>query len=169
MTPRPQRVPSPACCSASPERVCAGFIVVLRGHPQAVLHRVVTEVFGDTEVTWEDDERETPHVHCVRLSARVSSDDRERNAALCASYEWFEAHLLDLEVGTISFDYDDDESEKEAEMRDLARIVRAYPQGEGEVTYRPTLFRRRLLPTLTFDMDGTRWHFRGRTSWRSPL
>lgn len=136
---------------------------------KAVLHRVVAEVFGDTEVTWEEDEREAPHVHCVRLSARASSDGQERNAALCASDEWFEAHLLDLEVGTIRFDYDDDESEKEAEIRDLARIVHAYLQGEGQVTYRPTLFRRRLLSTLTIDMDGTRWHFRGRSSWGSPL
>ncbi|MGD6980669.1 MULTISPECIES: hypothetical protein [Citricoccus] len=136
---------------------------------QAVLHRVVVEVFGETEVEWEDDEREAPHVHCVRLRARGSGDGQERNAALCASYEWFEAHLLDFEVGTISFDYDDDEAEKEVEIGDLARIIRAYLQGEGQVTYRPTLFRRRLLPTLTIDMDGTRWHFRGRTSWKSPL
>jgi DNA-binding XRE family transcriptional regulator len=111
-----------------------------------VLHRVVDEVFDESTFVKECDDHEAPRTYRVRLSIRGTSHDQGRHASLVATSERFQAHILDLGVGTIRFDYDDDEAEKEADLRDLALLVRTYLQGAGEVTYRPSLLRRRPTP-----------------------
>jgi hypothetical protein len=136
---------------------------------RAVLHRVIDDVFDQSTVTKEEDSSDAPHAHRVLLSTRPSVDGRQRNASLVASYEWFQAHILDLDVHAMSFDYDDDEAEKENEIRDLAYLVRAYLQGEGTVTYRPSLIRRRPVPTLMIETNGLRWRLRRSTHTVEPL
>lgn len=134
-----------------------------------MLHRVVEEVFDERAVVKEEDDQGAPHVYRMRVSSHTALDGQERHAALVASYEWFQVHVLDLDVGTIRFDYDDDEAKKEAELRDLAHLVRAYLQGEGEVTYRPSLIRRRPMPTLTVKANGIRWRLGRSTSSETEL
>lgn len=124
---------------------------------RAVLHRVVDEIFDECTFVREEDDHEAPYAYGMRLSNRTASSDQKRHASLAASHEWFEAHVIDLGVSRRNFDYGEDEADKEAELRDLAHLVRAYLQGEGEVTYRPSLFRRRPMPTLKVETNGVRW------------
>lgn len=131
---------------------------------RAVLHRVVEEVFDHYAFRKEEDDHEAPYAYRMLLSSLKTHNGRERHASLVASYEWFEVHVIDLDVGTIRFDYDGNEADKEAELRDLAHLARAYLQGEGEVTYRPSLIRRRPLPTLTVETNGIRWRLGRSTS-----
>jgi hypothetical protein len=134
-----------------------------------VLHRVVDSVFDDSTFVRDDDDSEAPHVYRVRLSSRAAFNGQRRHASLVASYEWFQVHIPDLDVGTIRFNYDDDEAEKVAEVRDLAHLVLAYLQGEGEVTYRPSLVRRRPIPTLTVETNGMRWRLGRSTNSEEEL
>ncbi|GLI32531.1 hypothetical protein BCONGLO52_33720 [Brachybacterium conglomeratum] len=127
------------------------------------------DVFDRSVFRREEDDREAPSAYRLRLSSARTLDDQERHASLAASYEWFEFHVSDLDVGTRRFDYGDDETEKEAELRNLAYIARAYLQGEGRVTYRPSLIRRRPLPTLTIETHGVRWRLGRRTSTEEDL
>lgn len=130
---------------------------------------MVDDVFDPSTVTKEEDSSDAPHAHRVLLSTRPSAEGRQRNASLVASYEWFQAHILDLDVHAMSFDYDDDEAEKENEIRDLAYLVRAYLHGEGTVTYRPSRIRRRPMPTLMIETNGLRWHLRRNTHTVEPI
>ncbi|MBD8063425.1 hypothetical protein [Oceanitalea stevensii] len=131
---------------------------------RAVLHRVVDEVFDDSVFVHEYDDHDAPDAYRVRVTSRAVPYIQERDGCLVASYEWFQAHIPDLDVGNIRFNYDDDEREKEADLRDLALLVRAYLRGAGEVTYRPSLIRRRPIPTLTVEASGVRWRLGRRVS-----
>ncbi|WP_413450321.1 hypothetical protein AA0Y32_06595 [Georgenia phoenicis] len=133
---------------------------------RSVLHRVVDEVFDDVSFGKMADDDEAPRGYGIRLRNSAGAHAPERHALITANNERFGAHLLDLDVGAIRFDYDDDEVGKEAELRDLAVLVRAYLYGAGDVTYRRSLVRRRPLPVLTIDAGGIQWRLgRHVSSW----
>ncbi|WP_344686576.1 hypothetical protein [Blastococcus jejuensis] len=125
---------------------------------EALLRRVVGEVFdADVEATYSTNPR-TPYLHLVRLS----DPSGQRHAGLRASYEWFDATIFGLGVSTTLFDYDDDEEDKEAVLRALARVVRAYLRGEGRVEHRRGLIRSR--PVLRIQVDNQEWELGRRVS-----
>ncbi|WP_309081709.1 hypothetical protein [Zhihengliuella sp.] len=128
-----------------------------------LLHRVVAEVFDGEPVTWQDLASDSSHMHGLQLSAHAGPDGRVRRAELRATYEWFDARILDLDVGAILFDYGDDEEEKADEIRELAHLVLAYLRAEAQITYRPSLIRRRPVPTLTIETSARRWRLRRST------
>ena len=121
---------------------------------QALLRRVVTEVFDADVTAAYSTHPKNPHMHRVELTAA----DGRRNAGLEASYEWFEATIFDLGVSTFLLDYDDEEEDKEAVLRALALVVRAYLRGEGRVEHRRGLFRSR--PVLRIVADDREWALR---------
>ena len=130
---------------------------------EALLRRVVVDVFDpDVEAVWSI-EPKSPHVHRVRLT----SADGERHAGLRASYEWFDVTVFDLGVSHGSYDYDDDEEAKAAELRPLARIARAYLRGDGHIKYRRGLLRQR--PVLVLRVDDVEWELGRRSSRSRPL
>jgi hypothetical protein len=125
---------------------------------QALLRRVVAEVFGaDVKATYSTDPK-APHTHRVRLTAA----DGRRHAGLSASYEWFDATIFDLGVSTFLLDYDDEEDDKEAVLRALALVVRAYLRGEGRVERRRGLIRSH--PVLRIVVDNREWELGRRSS-----
>lgn len=134
-----------------------------------MLHRIVDEVFDECAIVREEDDHKAPHTYRIRLSSDNKSNGRERQVTLVATYECFMVHITDLDVGIIRFDYGDVAAEKESELRGLAHLARAYLQGEGEVTYRPSLIRRRPLPTLTVETNGFRWRLGRSTSSEEEL
>jgi hypothetical protein len=106
---------------------------------EALLRRVVDEVFdADVEATYST-EPNAAYLHRVRLTDSTDT----RHAGLRASYEWCDATIFDLGVSTTLFDYDDEEADKEAVLRALALVVRAYLHGEGRVEHRRGLLRSR--------------------------
>jgi hypothetical protein len=125
---------------------------------QALLRRVVAEVFdADVEATYST-EPKAPHVHRVRLTAA----DGGRHAGLGAAYECFDATIFDLGVATFLLDYHDEEEDKEAVLRALALVVRAYLRGEGRVECRRGLLRSR--PVLRIVVDNREWELCRRRS-----
>ncbi len=71
---------------------------------QALLRRVVAEVFdADVDATYSTEPKD-PHMHRVRLT----SADGQRHAGLRASYEWFDADNIDHGLLTHLLDYGDD-------------------------------------------------------------
>lgn len=125
---------------------------------QALLRRVVAEVFdGGVTATYSTHPK---HLHAHRVE--LSSADGRRHAGLEASYEWFAATILDLGVSTFLLDYDDEEEDKEAVLRALALVVRAYLRGEGRVAHRRSLFRSR--PVLRIVVDNREWELGRRSS-----
>jgi hypothetical protein len=130
---------------------------------EALLRRVVTEVFdADVEAAYSTDPKGR-HVHRVRLR----SADGERHAGLRASYWWFDATVFDLGVQATTFDEDEDEGDKEAALRALALVVRAYLRGEGRVEHRRGLIRSH--PVLEIVVDGEVWELGRRSSRSRPL
>ena len=132
---------------------------------EAVLRRVVSEVF-DAEVATEwSTEPNSRHVHRVRLT----SPDGVRQAGLRASSEWFDVTVFDLGVSRTEYEYDDDEDEdeKDAALRPLALLARAYLRGEGCVEQRRGLLRSH--PVLTVVAAGSEWELGRRTSRSRPL
>jgi hypothetical protein len=128
---------------------------------EALLRRVVAEVFdADVDATYST-EPKAPHMHRVRLT----SADGQRHAGLRASHEWFDADIFDLGVSTFLVDYDHEEADKEAVLRDLALVVRAYLGGEGCVERRRGLIRTH--PVLKIVVDGQEWVLRRRVWSRS--
>lgn len=123
-----------------------------------MLQRVVGEVFGpDTDVTYSADPK-SPHVHRAELAAR----DSGRRVGLTASYWWFDVTMLDLGVSAIVFDEDDAERDKEAALRALALVARAYLEGAGDVIQKRGILRSR--PLLRIVVDGQEWELGRRTS-----
>lgn len=117
---------------------------------EALLRRVVAEVFdADTDVAYSPEQ--APHVHQVRLTDRSGT----RHAGLRASYEWFDATIFDLGVSTTLYDYDDEEKDKEAVLRALALVVRAYLRGEGRIEHKRGLIRSH--PVLRIQVDNREW------------
>lgn len=129
---------------------------------KAMLHRVVDEVFDGTFAVADIISEADPWLHCVQVSSRVGVD---RTARIRASYEWMDAFIPELEVGTILFDYDDVEEEKEVELRRLCLVIRAYIEGEGHVEKRRRILGLCTTSILRIEVDGFRWDF-GR-SWSS--
>ena len=125
---------------------------------EALLRRVVAEVFdADVDATYSTEPRD-PQMHRVQLT----SAGGQRHDGLRASYEWFDADIFDLGVSTFLVDYNDEETDKEAVLRDLALVVRAYLGGEGCVERRRGLIRSHLV--LKIVVDGQEWVLR-RRSW----
>ena len=121
---------------------------------EALLRRVVAEVFdADVDATYSTEPKDS-HMHRVRLT----TSDGQRHAGLRASYEWFDADIFDLGVSTFLLDYDDEEADKEAVLRELALVVRAYLRGEGRVEHRRGLFRSHSV--LKIVVDGHEWVLR---------
>jgi hypothetical protein len=125
---------------------------------EALLRRVVAEVFdADVDVAYST-EPKPPHVH----RARLTDPSGTRHAGLRASYEWFDATIYDLGVSTRLFDYDDEEQYKEAVLRALARVVRAYLRGEGRIEHKRVLIRSH--PVLRIEVDNREWELGRRLS-----
>lgn len=125
---------------------------------EALLRRVVAEVFdADVAATYSTAPKD-PHTHRVELT----SADGLRHAGLTASYEWFDASIFDLGVSTFLLDYDDEEKDKEAVLRALALVVRAYLRGEGRVVHRRGLIRSH--PVLKIEGDDREWELGRRKS-----
>ncbi|GAA3705705.1 hypothetical protein GCM10022377_19330 [Zhihengliuella alba] len=129
---------------------------------QQLLHGTVAEVFDGESVKWRELACDS-HVHGLLLSAEEGVDARIRRAELRASHDWFDARILDLDVGVTLFAYGDSEVEKAIEIRELAHLILACFRGEGQITYRPNLIRRRSVPTLTVETEGRRWSLRRST------
>lgn len=128
-----------------------------------LLKRVVSDVFDSTiEVTYTAH----PKYENDWRVALVSTTDRRREIELRATYEWFTAHIEELDVGTIVFAYDDDE--KESELRDLALMAREYLEGEGYVRVKPRLFGRKGRTSLFIETDDTLWELGRRRSSIGP-
>jgi len=123
-----------------------------------MLQRVVGEVFGpDVDVTYSADAK-SPHVHRVELAARGSG----RRVGLRASYGWLDVTMFDLGVSATVFDEDDEERDKEAALRALALVARAYLDGVGDVIQKRGILRSR--PVLRIVVDGREWELGRRTS-----
>ena len=125
---------------------------------EALLRRVVAEVFdADVQATYST-APEAPHTHRVELT----SADGVRHAGLTASYEWFDAFVFDLGVSTFLLDYGDEEEDKESVLRALVLVVRAHLRGEGRVEHRRGLFRSH--PVLRINVDNREWELGRRRS-----
>jgi hypothetical protein len=123
---------------------------------KAMLQRVVGEVFDENFDVAEVSSGEDSWLHGVHVSSRF---DKGRTAIIRASYEWMDAFIPELNVQTTLFDYDDVEPEKEAELRRLCLVMRAYLQGEGRIEQRWRLFRRGTSSVLKIEVDGVQWRF----------
>ena len=121
---------------------------------QAMLHRVVAEVFDENFTVENVGSSDDAWLHGVQVSKRCEKD---RTAVIRASYEWMDALVPELDVQAVIFDYDDVEADKEAELRRLCLAMRSYLQGEGRIEQRRQLFRRGTVPILRFEVDGFEW------------
>lgn len=129
-----------------------------------LLDRVVADVFGD-EYTIESVSRdEYPWNHAYLI---VAQGKPQRSVQVRATYEWFDVWIPELDVGTIMFDYDDEESEKELALRWLCEAMDHYLSGGGIVTQRKTLILRRTENVLQLDVNGHEWTL-GRSSSSIP-
>ena len=125
---------------------------------EALLRRVVAEVFdADVDVAYST-EPKSSHVH----RARLTDPSGTRHAGLRASYEWFDATIFDLDVSTTLYDYDDEEKDKEAVLRALALVTRTYLRGEGRIEHKRGLIRSH--PVLRIEVDNREWELGGRKS-----
>lgn len=126
-----------------------------------MLQKVVADVFGsDVDVTYSADPK-SPSVHRAELAA----GDSGRRVGLRASYLWFDVTMLDLGVSATVFDEDDEGPDKEAALRALALVARAYLDGAGELTQKRGIFRSR--PVLRIVVDDQEWEL-GRTVSKAP-
>jgi len=125
---------------------------------QALLRRVVAEVFDADVTTTYSTYLKNPHMHRVRLATA----DGRRHAGLEASDEWFEATIFDLDVSTFLLDYDDEEQAKADVLRSLARVVDAYLRGEGRVEHRRGLLRSHTVFRVA--IDDREWELARRSS-----
>lgn len=121
---------------------------------KAMLHRAVAEVFDENFAMASVSSNDDSKLHGVHVSNRYNND---RAAIIRASYEWMDAFVPELNVQTAIFDDDDVEPEKEAELRRLCLVMRAYLQGEGHVEKRWRLFRPGTVPILSIEVDGLEW------------
>ena len=121
---------------------------------ERLLKEVVREVFGDA--SGAEFSRHPKYAYDWRASI-ISTGDPSREVVIRATYEWFTADIPDLHVGTIVFEYADDKHEKETALRELARAMRTYLEGGGEVGIRRTFFGLRQRPFVMIDSDRKRW------------
>ena len=106
---------------------------------EALLRRVVADVARDDVVATVAPDDPEGRYWSATLAASTGSI---RTAVLLASYHWFEVRLPEHRVGAIVFDEDDDEAPKEAALRAVAAVARAWLDGEGVVVRTPRRFRR---------------------------
>jgi hypothetical protein len=125
---------------------------------QALLRRVVAEVFEADGTATYSTHPKNPHMHRVRLTTA----DGRRHAGLGASYEWFEATIFDLGVSTFLLDYDDEEEAKADVLRALALVVRGYLRGEGRVEHKRGVLRSRTVFRIV--IDNREWELGRRSS-----
>jgi hypothetical protein len=124
-----------------------------------LLRRVVADVFDEgVDVVYSIDPK-SPRVHCVTLSDESGG---LRRVGLQASYWWFAVTIFDLGVSATLFDEDDEEAEKEAALRELALLARAYLRGEGHVESKRGLIRSH--PVLRITVNGREWKLGQRVS-----
>lgn len=121
---------------------------------ESLLTRVVGEVFDESvSVVLEDASAKRPQTYV----AHVHSAEHGRRAYLCATHEWFELRIVDLDATVEVFDYDDDEADKYDALRELGLVAHAYLSGEGRIESRPRLFRRGTNRSITLDVNGRQW------------
>lgn len=126
-----------------------------------MLQRVVAEVF-DPNFTVEDT---TSNDDTSRYSVRVSSGpEQDRMVIIEASSTWMYGFIPELNVQTGVLTDDDEEQEKEAELRRLCLVMRAYLRGEARIEQRRRLFHRSTVPVVSIEVDGQKWRL-GRNSW----
>ncbi len=124
---------------------------------RAMLDRVVAEAFDENFTATPTDSSDDSCLHGVHLSNRSGTD---RTAIIRVSYEWMDALIPELDVQTILFDYDDVEAEKEAELRRLCLVMRAYLRGGGRVEQRRRFLHWGTIPVLSIEVDGLEWRLR---------
>jgi hypothetical protein len=133
---------------------------------ERLLKRVVNEVFGTSfDVRYAPGSKSTHDWRASVSPATLSS----RAVSIRATDEWFGVHLEPFDVGHVEFEYDDDEGTKEAALRELALVARAFLEGEGRVEKRPARFGRRERATVAVQLDGTKWVLGRRVSSVGPV
>lgn len=130
-----------------------------------MLRRVVGDEFSaNSRVEYSTDPK-SDYIFRARIS-----DDSGRDVGLRATASWLEANIWGLDpnpkvvVGATFFDEDDDEPYKEALLRSLARVLRAYLDGRGHVERRKSLLLHRWKPHYLVSIDGMEWRFSHRTA-----
>lgn len=76
-----------------------------------------------------------------------------------------DAFIPELKVGTILFDYDEVEEEKEVELRRLCFMIRVSLEGKGHIEKRRRILGVRTTSILKIEVDRFKWDL-GR-SWSS--
>ncbi|QFG68406.1 hypothetical protein [Ornithinimicrobium pratense] len=123
---------------------------------EALLARVVAEIFDENvSIVLEDAAAKRPQTYCAHLHSAA----QDRRAHLCATYEWFELRIPDLDVSVTLFDYDDDDAPKDDALRELGLVARAYLDGEGCIESRRRFLRRGTSQRLTLDVNDRQWQF----------
>lgn len=126
-----------------------------------MLRRVVDDVFSEAAEVAYSPHPKYPQDHRALVT---SAGDEPKRVEIRATYEWFTADIPALGVGTIVFEYDDDENEKGAALRELALVMRAYLRNEERVGFKRSLFGLRERPFVTINSDGKQWVLSRRTS-----
>ena len=121
---------------------------------ESLLARVVGEVFDESvSVVLEDASLKRPQTYVADLHSAMY----DRCAYLCATYEWFELGITDLDVSVTVFEDDDDEAEKYDALRELCLVARAYLCGGGLIESRPRFLRQGTNTRLTLEVNGRQW------------
>lgn len=132
--------------------------------PEALLRRVVAAVASEGVVATVTPDDPEGRYWSATLSATTGL---VRTAELLASYYWFEVRLPQHGVGAIVFDEDDEEAPKEATLRAVAAVARAWLDGEGAVVRTPRRFRRQERVRVVIRTTDGEWVL-GRRSSRVP-
>lgn len=106
---------------------------------ESIVRRVVADVFGSDVASTGVSHRQEDRSWSVTLSVGSASD---RTVVLRASPYWFTVHIPEHDVGAIVFDEDDDGAPKEAALRAVSAVARAWLEGEGTVRRNARRFRR---------------------------
>jgi hypothetical protein len=124
------------------------------------LRRVVDEVLGDAaSVVYSKDSKSGVH------EARLKSFQREgTDVGLRVSTHWVGAQIYDLGVGAVIVGEEDENWPREAALRGLALVLRAYSLGEGRVETRKSWIRRRPEPVFCVEIGGDEWMLGRRVS-----
>lgn len=126
-----------------------------------MLQRAVAEVFDQTFTVEDATSGDDPFRQAVRV---ISEPEHDRTAIIRASYTWMDGFIPELNVQTGVLDEDDVEHEKEAALRRVCLVMRAYLRGEARIEQRRRLFRRGTFPIVSIEVDGQEWRL-GRNSW----
>lgn len=130
----------------------------------AMLNRLVAEVFEEDFIVEDATSGDEPGRHQVWVTSRVAPD---RMVIIEAGYELFEGYIPEHQVQTALFEYDDEEPEKEASLRQICLVMRAYLRGDARVEQRRRLLRRGTVPVVIVELDGLEWLL-GRNRYTVP-